>query len=283
MQSPIHFEHGLRYNALPASLRAHVNLPVVKDLVAKNIGHGLQVEWSMMIKDWEQGNSLPVVPAGGTGVAAALLGNGQQPTRNVSLVPVQMHFHTGSEHMVNGMFHAAELHIVTLVAEGAAPEWGCDDVWQGGIANFGSCAAVFATMFNVGRHTFEDATINLLLDRMPLAAATSAEVTAPATLDLNMLLPSNRTSLSYFGSLTTPGCSEGVRWHVHREPLEITATTLSRLYSATANTIVGGERQIYRTNNRVVQPVNNRTIWITKASASSWDTAVAATRVDSIR
>lgn len=42
--------------------------------------------------------------AGGNGVADAVLQDGVKPTKNVTLVPVQMHFHVGSEHMIEGGF-----------------------------------------------------------------------------------------------------------------------------------------------------------------------------------
>ena len=45
---------------------------------------------------------------------------------------------------------AAEAHIVTLIAEGEEPEWGCDAVWQGGEANLDDCNAVFAIMYKIG-------------------------------------------------------------------------------------------------------------------------------------
>jgi len=97
--------------------------------------------------------------------------------------------------------HAAELHIVTLVAKGAAPEWGCDDVWLGGKANFDACAAVFATMFNIGSQSFEDALINAFLDVMPWSAGASAAVPVPKAVDLSRFLPAQRSSYLYFGSL----------------------------------------------------------------------------------
>lgn len=45
---------------------------------------------------------------------------------------------------------AAEVHIVSAVAEGEAPEWGCDEVWQGGDANLEQCIAVFGIIFKIG-------------------------------------------------------------------------------------------------------------------------------------
>lgn len=103
------------------------------------------------------------------------------------------------------MQHAAELHIVTLVAHRSAPEWGCDQFWQGGNANFDSCAAVFATLFKIGNHSSEDEMINNFLDHMPSTAGEIAEVAGIRILDLNAFLPAQRSAFAYFGSLVCPG------------------------------------------------------------------------------
>lgn len=101
---------------------------------------------------------------------------------------------------------------------------------------------------------------------------------------LRSILPALKRVYSFDMYLqTTPGCNEGVRWLVHQQPLIITPATLSRLYSTTANTTVEGARQIYRTNNRLVQPVNSRPIWLSRSSDSVGHHApVGSFSVDSI-
>ncbi|GFH15732.1 carbonic anhydrase 1 small chain, partial [Haematococcus lacustris] len=50
----------------------------------------------------------------------------------------------------------------------------------------------------------------------------------PANMTLNMqaMLPRNRTYVQYSGSLTTPPCSEGVLWHVFTNPVTISLRQL---------------------------------------------------------
>lgn len=103
------------------------------------------------------------------------------------------------------MQHAAELHIVTLVAESSAPEWGCDSFWQGGDVNFESCAAVFGTFLKVGNESSQDALINSFLDYMPSTAGGVSQVSNTSAIDLNRFLPSHRSGFSYFGSLVRAG------------------------------------------------------------------------------
>ena len=40
-------------------------------------------------------------------------------------------------------------------------------------------------------------------------------------VDLDRLMPENRATFRYSGSLTTPPCSEDVHWFVYAEPIEL--------------------------------------------------------------
>jgi carbonic anhydrase len=63
---------------------------------------------------------------------------------------------------------------------------------------------------------------------------------------------------------TTPGCNEGVRWHVFREPLTITLEDMARFQKALAATTAAGDPAVERgsrSNSRYLQPLNGRTIY----------------------
>ena len=63
------------------------------------------------------------------------------------------------------------------------------------------------------------------------------------------LLPEKRPYYRYSGSLTTPPCSEGVRWIVLREPMTVTREQLAAF------------RETFGVaNNRPVQPINARSV-----------------------
>ncbi len=62
------------------------------------------------------------------------------------------------------------------------------------------------------------------------------------------MLPQDRTTYRYPGSLTTPPCTEGVAWLLMTEPLEVSADQLAAY------------TQIYEGNNRPVQPLNDREV-----------------------
>ena len=75
------------------------------------------------------------------------------------------------------------------------------------------------------------------------------EVRPPdSALDVNGILPAERTAYRYEGSLTTPPCSEGVHWIVMKTPITLSAEQIARF------------REIVRDNSRPTQPLNNRAV-----------------------
>ncbi len=137
---------------------------------------------------------------------------------------LQFHFHTPSEHEVDGKAYPAEVHFVHRSAEG-------------GLAVIGA---------------FIDGTAaNRALADIVAYAPTSA--TAPrtytwVTIDPARIMPQPTAFWSYGGSLTTPPCSEGVRWMVQKAPL-----ALSREHIAALAKAMGP-------NARPVQPVGARQV-----------------------
>ena len=66
------------------------------------------------------------------------------------------------------------------------------------------------------------------------------------TVDIDALLPENESTYRYLGSLTTPPCSEGVRWFVFTDPIQASAGQISDM------------SELIAPNNRPVQPRNDR-------------------------
>jgi carbonic anhydrase len=95
------------------------------------------------------------------------------------------------------------------------------------------------------------AVVALLIDRGPahpvvqtvwnsLPLEQGEEVPARAALGLPMLLPDDRRYYTYMGSLTTPPCSEDVRWIVMRQPVTMSAEQIelfARIYPMNARPI----------------------------------------------
>lgn len=116
----------------------------------------------------------------------------------------QFHFHTHSEHTVDGATFPLELHLVHQSAEGRL--------------------AVVGLMAEAGA---ANDPLAIVWENMPTAANESAHI--DAQINAADLLPADHTYFGYAGSLTTPPCSEGVKWHVLTTPIQLSAAQLDTM------------------------------------------------------
>jgi carbonic anhydrase len=136
---------------------------------------------------------------------------------------VQLHFHHPSEHTLDGRAFPLEMHLVHRAADGHL--------------------AVLSVLVAEGA---ENRALAPLWAALPAA---SGERSAPtATVNAAEILPPERALFRYSGSLTTPPCSEGVRWMVLRSPIEMSAAQLTAF------------AKLFPDNHRPVQALNGRTV-----------------------
>lgn len=144
----------------------------------------------------------------------------------------QFHFHALSEHTVVGQHLGMEMHVVHQ-KEGST---GNDDLLVVGV--FFDSAGEYPTSF--------------LTDIDMTGALTLAESEEPTdlgkTYDMGKLEASVANTLSYMGSLTTPPCTEGVRF------------VLSGNLQMPAAGEVEAFQSVYDFNYRPTQPLNGREI-----------------------
>jgi carbonic anhydrase len=141
---------------------------------------------------------------------------------------VQFHFHTPSEEHVNVKASAMVAHFVHRDADG----------------HLGVVAALIQPgKANAG---FED-----VLSHLPAQAGETLTVEG-RDVDLAALLPAGRRYYEFEGSLTTPPCSENVRWMVLAEPVTVSAQAIRRF------------RRLYPANARPVQPLNGRIVRVSQ-------------------
>ena len=136
----------------------------------------------------------------------------------------QYHFHNQSEHTVKGKHFPMEMHLVHKSAAGKL--------------------AVVGVLIEEGAHNkaFDPIWSNLAKEK-------GVETHYPAVkVDVDALLPASRSSYRYDGSLTTPPCSEGVKWIVMTTPIQLSADQI-RAFT-----------QLIHDNNRPVQPLNGRSV-----------------------
>lgn len=135
-----------------------------------------------------------------------------------------VHYHSPGEHQINGESFAAELHLVHQDTDGNL--------------------AVVGLLFRLGATT--SPLVQNLLDAAPEVgnATDLANGVAPANY-----VPRRLDYFGYDGSLTTPPCTEGVRWIVMQSVGTVSQEQVDRL-----QTLTGGP------NNRPVQPIGEREI-----------------------
>lgn len=136
----------------------------------------------------------------------------------------QVHFHVPSEHTIDGKRFPMEAHLVHADAQGHL--------------------AVVAVMFQDGA---DNAWIDRLAARIPMKADANADL--PDVIDAASLLPTRHDYYRYSGSLTTPPCSEQVRWIVLKQPVMASAKQVALVH-----------RAVGQDNNRPLQVIGLRTI-----------------------
>ena len=137
---------------------------------------------------------------------------------------VQYHFHNQSEHTLKGVHFPMEMHLVHKSASGKL--------------------AVIGVFIQQGAH---NAAFDPIWNNLPTSRGVETHYPS-VNVDVDKLLPTNRASYRYDGSLTTPPCSEGVRWIVMSTPIELSAEQI-KAFTA-----------IIHDNNRPTQALNSRPV-----------------------
>jgi len=138
---------------------------------------------------------------------------------------LQFHFHGPSEHTVNGKHFPMEMHLVHMSAD--------------------KKLAVISVLIEQGKanKAFDPIWANLPNKR---GIETHLE---NVIVDVEQLMPKNRSAYRYDGSLTTPPCSEGVKWIVVKDPVQLSEAQI-KAFGA-----------IVWKNNRPVQRLNGRKVF----------------------
>lgn len=137
---------------------------------------------------------------------------------------LQLHFHAPSENHINGHSYPLEVHLVHADKNGNL--------------------AVVAVMFKQGA---ANKGLKKAWSNMPEHAGDKHSLAQ--TVSANDILPKSRRHYRFNGSLTTPPCSEGVRWLVMKHSV-----------TASKQQIDSFSDVLHEPNNRPLQAVNARLI-----------------------
>lgn len=135
----------------------------------------------------------------------------------------QFHFHTPSEHTIEGASYPMEMHLVHK--------------------NKKEELAVVGLMMVIGKY---NNLLEALWDNLPSA---EGKESLDEKIDMSAILPSGERTFRYQGSLTTPPCSEGVKWNLLLSPISISQGQFTAFHD------------IFSNNSRTIQPIRKRVIW----------------------
>jgi carbonic anhydrase len=136
---------------------------------------------------------------------------------------LQFHFHTPSEHKIAGKASAMEVHLVHHNAVGKL--------------------AVVGVMMNKGKE-------HPLIAKVWQAIPPSGKTNTFKNISINAadLLPATKSYYSYAGSLTTPPCTQGVKWHVLTTGISLSPKQIAIF------------KKLYPVDARPIQPIGDRQI-----------------------
>lgn len=135
----------------------------------------------------------------------------------------QFHFHAPSEHTVNGKAYPLEAHLVHKSKDGKI--------------------AVVGVFMEEGK---PNDFIETLWAHLPKQE--QEKIVSGVKINASALPPNNKSYYHYFGSLTTPPCTEGVNWNILKTPIQVSQEQIEKFTT------------VYRGNARPVQPLNQRVI-----------------------
>mmetsp|Transcript_4354 Transcript_4354/g.8534 ORF Transcript_4354/g.8534 Transcript_4354/m.8534 type:complete len:679 (-) Transcript_4354:298-2334(-) len=218
-------------------------------LLMVNTGHGFQLhETSPSHKEL-------VLDTAGYVEAATGQSKGYTRIHDAKYNFYQAHWHTPSEHKIDGKHSIMEAHFVHQLD---------DSELQFNFSLVGSThhLAVISVMYNLTEKCNAD--LELFWDSFPMTANNMAQV--DAVVDLQEIMESALQGGYYMfdGSLTTPPCTEGVSWNLLKKPMTVCQRQIDALTAALATTQGG-----VPFNNRVTQPLNHRIVADTTGLAPS--------------
>lgn len=137
---------------------------------------------------------------------------------------LQYHFHSPSEHTVGGKSYLMEMHLVHKSPEGKL--------------------AVIGVLIEEGRH---NAAFDPIWSNLPTSKGQEKHL-EHVKVDVNHLLPASTATYRYDGSLTTPPCSEGVKWIIMTKPVHLSSKQIAAF------------RNVVKGNNRPIQALGGRAV-----------------------
>ncbi|XP_061362549.1 alpha carbonic anhydrase 7-like [Gastrolobium bilobum] len=153
--------------------------------------------------------------------------------KGIQYVLKQFHWHSPSEHTIDGRRFDLELHMVHETPSGQT--------------------AVIGVLYKIGR---PDPFLSLLKNHLEAISNSTGAKRAVGVVDPRLIKIDTTQYYRYIGSLTTPPCDENITWTIVREVRCVSKEQIELLQVA-----VHDESG---TNARPLQPINNRLVQLNK-------------------
>lgn len=205
MGSELNYKDQKNWEFISGKRQSPINIETEKVTEAKNYSKvKINFKNNILEKVENNGHTLDVFSKG-----ESVLDNRKFELKN-------LHFHSPSEHTINGEFYPLELHFVHQMENGEY--------------------AVVAVFAKEGQENKEFQKV--------LESVGKEE----KNIDLEKLLPKKKEYYTYLGSLTTPPLTENVEWYVLKEPIEVSKSQIEQFNKF----YIGNNRKVQDVNDRKI-------------------------------
>jgi carbonic anhydrase len=232
-QSPIDIVTASVKKASTAVITTHLSTTAS---YVKNTGHGFQLfETKPSASRMDDEGTVSVDDTSGSAKGYSMVGGDKHNF-------YQVHWHTPSENTIDGQSFPLEAHFVHQL----------DDLALHGTYHR---LAVVGLLYELGSDSECNAFLDKFWESFPLEKGNAAF--SGENFDLNKKLSEELAHGYYhwYGSLTTPPCTEGVSWNLLKVRERVCQRQLDRLKEA-----LGKTQDNINFNNRVTQPLNHRIV-----------------------
>lgn len=209
------------------------------------------------------------------------------PGQDLAFDALQFHFHTGSDHAIDGRYFGADMHLVHVENGGSGrlavlgfffEPTDADGLqkfrdllaeWEAvAAATILACAAKNQTIWS-SQTPFPESNSSVTAEQGARRLTTSVEQDhreLPRSFNPYDLIPAGSSMYTYDGSLTTPPCAEIVFWNVIDTPVSVSVREFVRLtnlmmdYADPETCQLASEAAPTGFTGRPVQPINGRKI-----------------------
>lgn len=159
----------------------------------------------------------------------------------------------GSEHTVDGASYSGELHFVHYDKRRYGSFERAKRAEPDGLA-------VLAVFLDARSGNSDHLELEKIVAELARVQSKGQSVLLRQPVNLNRLLPRNRSYWSYAGSLTTPNYNEVVTWFVLKEPIRVSRAQLDKFRRLSSGGLSGRDTRPIKENFRAPQALNGRTV-----------------------